>query len=97
MRVCAHSYGILCHVRLISLGGLLFSEGKQREQWEWGTGNCGGRKDNAQDVLYGRRSNQRNKLYRAQCGRTSLILALTKQKHWKFKANLDYAVGTRSD
>ena len=31
MRVCARSYCILLsHVQLISLGGLLFSEGKQR-------------------------------------------------------------------
>ena len=45
MRVCAQSYSIvLCHVQLISLGSLLFSEGKWRNgfQGEGGRGGGGG-------------------------------------------------------
>jgi hypothetical protein len=41
MRVCAQLYNnLLCHVELISLGGLLFSEGKWRKSGSggWGEG-----------------------------------------------------------
>ena len=54
MRVCAHSYGILCHVRLISLGGLLFSEGKWRSSGSGGErrlGELAGR-GGAKAILY---------------------------------------------
>lgn len=39
MTVCAVSYyNLLCYVWLISLGGLLFSEGKQRRSGSGGEG-----------------------------------------------------------
>lgn len=50
MRVCAWPYcNLLCHVLLISLGGLFFSDGKQRR------GSGGGEEGGAAtDVIYER-------------------------------------------
>jgi hypothetical protein len=43
VRVCALSYrNLLCHIWLISLGALLFSEGMQRG-WIWSSGDVRGR------------------------------------------------------
>lgn len=50
---------LLCHVCLISLRSLLFSEGKQKrtgsggeEKWEGGDGRSGGRENCGQGVQY---------------------------------------------
>lgn len=43
MRVCAESNcNLLCGIRLISLGGLFFSEGKRRKNGSGGEGKAGG-------------------------------------------------------
>ena len=55
-KACAYSYCIsLCYVWLISLGGLIFSEGKQRRSGRQGVGGgMDGRGGCGQDVLYER-------------------------------------------